>query len=169
VQHGFFVQARLQRQGRWRHARGCHAWRDFQRFHFTDGAAEHVRVRDGFALGHRGGGALYLALRSLGFERVSQCAEPREAIAFQCRRQFLRRRRSSLRQGRDGTRRGVALAFELGFVRMGQVLGHCTAEENARRRNTVHAAPETLFNMGRGKIGASGVFLPVFIQRRPCS
>jgi hypothetical protein len=44
---------------------------------------------------------------------------------------------------------------------MGQVLGHCTAEENARRRNTVHAAPETLFNMGNGKIGAGRFFEPL--------
>jgi hypothetical protein len=34
---------------------------------------------------------------------------------------------------------------------MGQVLWHCTAEENARRRNEVRAAPETLFNMGNEK------------------
>jgi hypothetical protein len=44
---------------------------------------------------------------------------------------------------------------------MGQVLGHCTAEENARRRNTFHATPETLFNMGNGKISAGRFFEPL--------
>ena len=169
VQDGFFIQARLQRQRRWRHARQRHAGRDFQRCYFADGTTEHIRVRHGFALGHHGRGALYLAFGRSVLERAAQRAESGEAIAFQGRRQFFRRRRSGLGRSGGGARRGVALAFQLGFVWMGQVLGHCTAEENARRRKTVHAAPETLFNMGRGKIGAAGVFLPTFRRLQPRS
>jgi hypothetical protein len=35
---------------------------------------------------------------------------------------------------------------------MWQVLGHCWAEENARRRNADRPLPDHLFNMGAGEM-----------------